>query len=208
MNSLNIMSSKETTIKELKTEVFSEYGTFICHEKYTNHKLTTQYFTTKTVFHKAYQAKDLKFVYYPKADIDKLVELARDYRSPKHKFIKDLKTFSNFNELYCLWNTIDGNLYIITEENPVSIYIQYYLWASKYDLEKVEKHLKSMKDVKNINFKEDIPQNWEISGGQILHFEYKTPSKILAISRVFNRNLEALNHIGLNQFIRPDYTGY
>lgn len=190
----------------------SKYGKFIFSSQYTINNgqktLVDQWFRPKKHFHNGYNREHMCFVYYGRK-IDPVADYNRLYNDKlKTVIIKNIESFSDFDNLYCNWLSMDGNIYSITSADPLPTIKLLELWGSYYDLEKAKKHLETISNVVNIELKNNISQNWVISGYQTLYIKYITDLRIIKNTVKMKDSWVVNNYIkqvfGLEQFKYPE----
>src|SRR5690606_30988083 len=115
-----------------------------------NGNLTDQRFKTLKPIHNGYSPGAMSFHYYDDLNIKDyfLKHLNNDYENlPAPKLIKNLETFNDFNNLYCIWIGQDHNIYRITEPDPMPSIRRYIINSNNWNLKSIQKHLKSNKNV-------------------------------------------------------------
>lgn len=201
----NVTTTKTITTKYVTKHIVSpKFGSFICAEEYKNDRLRHQCFRPEKPFHFGYESKNMVFYYFG-GDIEPLAlqKAYRDGKPLKEKLIRNLETFNDFNNLYCPWFGMDGQLYRITEKYALPTKEKIEVWGIAYDLKKVKEHLESVKEVSDIYIHDNCCANYELSGKQTLYFDYLPSRKMikkLSEMDFFDKNYFIINKLKLNKF--------
>lgn len=177
----------------------------ICHQTVTNGNITEQYWITKDLKKShplAYKSEEMRFYYFGDdafSNIDFPINFEYepgtkeyDLVSPEPKIV-DVKSFNNYNKLFSNWFGMDGDIYSIMDESPISFWRAYipqtemtHLSEKFYNLEELANYLESMLFYfRNIQIA-DAPTWYDKKhyGQKILYFEYKFQrDSILKIKR-------------------------
>jgi hypothetical protein len=205
---MNIETKKTKTIETYEHTIKTDkHGEIICIEQYEDTELSSQIFRPKKSIHKGYESKRMVFIYYGgKLDSQKVKSdyIDGNYNLlPKQVFIKDLASFNNFDDLYCLWLSMDGNIYQLTKTTPLATIFVCELFGNNFDLDKCEQHLKEKKNIRNIRKKES--PNWDICGTHSLYFDFVATAHMTAsVSGLssWDRDERLFKQLGLNEFRR------
>lgn len=192
--------SRDVTVDVVKSFDLND-KIYNVHETYVNNELKNQYFMYGK--HNGYNPKNMLFKYYG-GEIDYL-QFVLDYWSGKVTLepvlVKDLYTFSDFDNLYCNRMMFDGNCFRLTELDPLPIYKPFECWSNYFDIHALAKALESDVKAKNIKIQENCRQNYSISGVETLHFLYLLDvNEIKQFDKLFCKQEAKLKLIGYNGF--------
>jgi len=180
---MNKVTTKKISTYECfeKTIKHPKHGTIICSEGFVNGIKTDQSFRLKKPNHEGYEPERMTFIYYGgPIDTHKVSETHFDddcNYGLTQVFVEDLEKFSDFKNLYCLWMSMDNNIFRLTDPRPLPVVMRCELWQTKYDLDAAAKKLSSRKDVRNIIRTNNCVQNWDICGKHNLVFDYYSSQK-------------------------------
>lgn len=179
------MKLKNST--KLVTEIFEhDCGDGITfHETRVNDEITEQYFTNK---YKRNKSKEFRYYYYP--NLSSFMD-NNDYVAfcPNQDFYDfaldnptiDIENFTDWQDVYCFNVSIDGFIYHIWKEEPISIpiycdYIGGYT-NKDYDLKKCMEHLSRNPNVSELEIEEIPYYNSDFHGHSGLQFFYYPPQE-------------------------------
>lgn len=194
------------TVLTQEVTIVSEKGTFICTETYEDKKLTRQTFKTMELVHNGYEPDNMLFAFYGDASVTDIISAFHrgDYDAmPEPVLIENLETFDEFEKLYCMWLHMDGNMYVITEPDPLPSLRRLDIGSKQYDLKKCKELLLKNKNVFDIKIAENCYPNWDICGRQSLHFSFQADremTKKINKEDCFERDQIIIKHIGLDEF--------
>ena len=183
---MNKITTKKTQeAYNLKHTIKLPGGNIICEEGYVDGKLDYQFFRPSRVKHKkAYEAKSMRFYYFGgPIDFTSMSwnDIFADYceKIGDEIQVTDLKNFNDFDNLYCIWTSMDGTIWKINDTKPVVINQRLEIWGSEYDLDAIKKHLKDNKRVAGLYDHKNCPANYDISGHYKLYVEYKPTRQLM-----------------------------
>lgn len=210
---MNTVTARRTSYVETfrNTILTEKHGKIICEETYKNGNIETQEFKLPKAVHNGYEPSRMRFVYYGgKLDSHKITKqcLNSDYDNlPKEQIVVHLKSFDDFENLYCIWTSMDGNMYRLTDLNPLPATFRFDLWGTRFDLDKCKKALKKHKSVSSVHLHDNCAANWSISGRQSLVFDWKAnATQTLERNKIdcYLRDNFIARLLGLDEFRLPE----
>lgn len=201
-----------STIVNYEKIITNKHGKFICNETYTDNILTKQSFKrTGEAFHNVSDPEKMHFKYYGDINFEMtFLNYARgNYKElPEQVLIHNLESFKEFDKLYCLWMSMDHNIYSILKKDPVPGMIMHLeLWGIDHDLNAAKKFLENDADAIDIKIVANCYENYTISGKHTLKFKYRLNKKLMkkvANFDYFPREIFLKKYIGLEKFKLPD----
>lgn len=194
------------TVLTQEVTIVSKKGTFICTETYEDKKLIRQMFKTTEFTHNGFEPDNMWFAFYGDASVTDTINTYHrgDYNAmPEPVLIKNLETFDKFDKLYCMWLHMDGNMYVITEPDPLPSLRRLDIGSKQYDIKKCKKLLLKNKNVFDIKIAENCYANWDICGRHSLHFSFQADRKMtkkIHKEDCLKRDQIIIKHIGLDEF--------